>query len=213
MKSVLIIGIGRLGGHLAERMRYLGNDVTLLDINPQRINKYRARFPKASSCDYSSEEVLRCLDIPSFDICFVTIGSDFEASMICTSLLKKLGAKYVAARARDEIQFDLLTKIGADEIIYSDGEIADRLAVRHNSDKVLDYIGLTDGFAIFELPVNPDWVGKTIEEIGVRRQFKINVIAVKSGEALNPDPMPDYKFKAGDIIWVIGKSNDIYKIP
>ena len=123
-KSVLIIGIGRLGGHLAEKMQDLGHDVIALDSKEESINKIAGHFDDARIADYTNEDVLRALDIPSFDLCFITVGDDFEASMITTLLLKKLGAKYVAARARDDIQCELLKKVGADEIIYADGEVA-----------------------------------------------------------------------------------------
>lgn len=211
-KSVLIIGIGRLGGHLAEKMQELGHDVIVLDKNEDSIKKIACRCSDARIADYTSEDVLRTLDIPSFDLCFVTVGDDFEASMITTITLKNLGAKYVAARARDEIQCELLRKIGADEIIYADGETADKLAIRHNGNNIFDYIALADGYAIFEVPILKEWKGRTIMELDVRKKYKINIIAIKNGNSVNPSPMPDYSFKEDDHIFVIGQSRDVFKL-
>lgn len=211
-KSVLIIGMGRLGTHLAEKMQELGHDVLVLDSNAERINRIASRFDDARIAEYTNEDVLHALDIPSFDICFVTVGDNLEASMITTITLKKLGAKYVAARARDEIQCDLLRKIGADEIIYADGETADKLAIRHNGNNIFDYIALADGYAIFEVPIIKEWKGKTILELDVRKKYKINIIAIKNGNALDPAPMPDYVFREGDHIFVLGQSRNVFKL-
>jgi trk system potassium uptake protein TrkA len=132
--------------------------------------------------------------------------------MITTVMLKKLGAKYVAVRARDEIQCDLLKKIGADEIIYADGETADKLAVRHNGTNIFDYVALSDGYAIFEVPIIKAWAGKSIIELDVRKKYKINIIAIKHKEVLDPSPMPDYVFSEDDHIFVMGKSRDVFKL-
>ncbi len=211
-KSVLIIGMGRLGTHLAEKMQDLGHDVMVLDSKEERITRVATRFADARIAEYTHEDVLKALDIPSFDICFITVGDNLEASMITTITLKHLGAKYVAARARDDLQCELLKRVGADEIIYADGETADKLAIRHNGRNIFDYIELSGGYAIFEVPILKEWKGKTIMELDVRKKYKINIVAIKSGEELNPTPMPDYAFKEEDHIFIIGKSRDVFKL-
>ena len=115
-------------------------------------------------------------------------------------------------RARDEMQCALLKKIGADEIIYADGEVADKLAIRHNGNNIFDYIPLAGGYAIFEVPIVKEWKGRTISEIDVRKKYKINIIAIKNGNSINPTPMPDYCFKEDDHIFVLGQSRDVFKL-
>ena len=211
-KSVLVIGLGRLGSHLAEKMQDLGHDVMVLDTNENSINHIASHFADARIADYTSEDVLKTLDIPSFDLCFVTVGDNFEASMLVTHILKKLGAKYVASRARDEMQCELLKRIGADEVIYADGEVADKLAIRHNGNNIFDYVALAGGYAIFEVPIVKEWKGKTIAELDVRKKYKINIVAIKNGNAINVTPMPDYVFKEDDHIFVLGQSRDVFKL-
>lgn len=211
-KSVLIIGMGRLGTHLAEKMQDLGHDVMILDNREQKIAGLVSRFSDARIAEYTREDVLAALDIPSFDICFVTVGDNLEASLLTTIYLKKLGAKYVASRARDDIQCELLKKIGADEIIYADGETADKLAIRHNGNNIFDYVALSDGYAIFEVPIVKQWIGKSIIELDVRKKYKINIIAIKRNGKLDPAPMPDFVFEADDHIFVMGKSRDVFKL-
>jgi len=204
--------MGRLGSHLAEKMQDFGHDVMILDNKEERINLLAPHFSDARIAEYTHEDVLSALDIPSFDLCFVTVGDNLEASMITTITLKKLGAKYVAARARDDLQCELLKRIGADEIIYADGETADKLAIRHNGNNVFDYVALSDGYAIFEVPILKAWEGKTIIELDVRKKYKMNIIAIKRGEKIDPAPVPDFKFEEGDHIFVIGKSRDVFKM-
>lgn len=211
-KSVLIIGLGRLGTHLAEKMQDLGHDVMILDNKEETISQLATRFSDARIAEYTREDVLAALDIPSFDICFITVGDNLEASMLAVVRLKKLGAKYVAARARDDIQCELLKKIGADEIIYADGETADKLAIRHNGNNIFDYVALSDGYAIFEVPIIKSWEGKSIMELDVRKKYKINIIAIKRAEKIDPSPMPDFVFEEGDHIFVIGKSKEVFKL-
>ena len=204
--------MGRLGTHLAEKMQDLGNDVMVLDNKESKINRLASIFADARIAYYTNEEVLAELDIPSFDICFVTVGDDLEASIITTMTLKSLGAKYVASRARDEMQCEILKRVGADEIIYADGETADKLAIRHNCNNIFDYIGLADGYAIFEVPIMKGWENKSIADIDVRKRYRINIIAIKRGEMLDPAPMPDFVFREGDHIFVMGKSRDVFKM-
>lgn len=211
-KSVLIIGMGRLGSHLAEKMQDLGHDVMIMDNKEDRIAALASRFSDARIAEYTREDVLATLDIPSFDICFITVGDNLEASLLTTIYLKKLGAKYVAARARDDIQCELLKKIGADEIIYADGETADKLAIRHNGNNIFDYVALSDGYAIFEVPIIRQWEGKSIIELDVRRKYNINIIAIKREGKINPSPMPDFVFHADDHIFVMGQSKDVFKM-
>lgn len=211
-KSILIIGMGRLGTHLAEKMQDLGHDVMVLDNKEETITRIASRFSDARIAEYTHEDVLSALDISSFDICFITVGDDLEASMLTVILLKKLNAKYVAARARDEIQCELLKKIGADEIIYADGEAADKLAIRHNGNNIFDYVALSDGYAIFEVPIIKSWEGKSIIELDVRKKYRINIIAIKRDGKLDPAPMPDFVFKEDDHIFVMGKSQDVFKL-
>ena len=193
-------------------MQDLGHDVMVLDKKEESITKIASHFADAKIADYTSEDVLRTLDIASFDLCFITVGDDLEASMVTTLTLKKLGAKYVAARARDDIQCELLKKVGADEIIYADGEVADKLAIRHNGNNIFDYVALAGGYAIFEVPIIKEWKGKTIAELDVRKKYKINIIAIKNGNSINPSPMPDYCFKEDDHIFVLGQSRDVFKM-
>ena len=132
MKSVLVIGMGRFGRHLAGRMLDLGNDVMIVDSNEKLIEELSIRFGDSQIGDCTNENVIKSLGVDQFDICFVTMGEDFQSSLVITSLLKKYNARFVIAKANQDIQADLLKKIGADEIVYPEKEIANKLNIERS---------------------------------------------------------------------------------
>ncbi len=212
MKSVLVIGLGRFGRHLASKMQELGNDVMIVDRNADLVNEVAAKFTDSHIGDCTNEAVIRSLGVQKMDICFVSIGEDFQSSLVITSLLKRAGAKCVIAKANQEIQADLLMRIGADEVVYPEREIAEKLAVRYNANNIFDCVQLTADYSIYEIPVPKTWVGQSIAEADVRRKYRVNIIAIKSENVLQPTPGADYVFRAEDHAVLIGKSADVFKL-
>ena len=212
MKSVLIIGMGRMGRHLAKKMHQLGNDVMIADINPTIIEALSDRFTDSTICDCTNESVIASLDVENFDVCFVTIGEDFQASLVVTSLLKKHGARRIVAKTNQDIQAELLRIIGADEVVYPEVDTAEKLAVRYNANNIFDFVPLTEEYSIYELPVISAWAGHTLMELNIRRKYQINIIAVKNGTNLDANLSADYRFRPDDHIIVIGRSDDVFRV-
>ncbi len=212
MKSVLIIGMGHMGRHLASKLQALGNEVMIVDKNPDVITALSDRFTDSNICDCTNESIIEALGVDNFDICFVTIGEDFQASLVVTSLLKQYGARMIVSKAKQKIQADLLRKIGADEIVWPEKEIAEKLAVRYNADNIFDYIPLTAEYSIYELPVPAAWVGQSLTELNVRRKHQVTIIAVKHDTALDPNVGPDYRFVQGDHVILIGQSDRVFRL-
>lgn len=212
MKSVLVIGMGTLGRHLAAKMQEMGNDVMIIDKNEYIIQELAPVFPDSIIGDCTNEGVLRSVGVNNFDYCFVAIGEDFYASLEITSILKELGAHCVISKAKRQRQAEFLKKIGADEVFYPEREIAEKLAVRYNATNIFDYIELTSEYSIFEIPILPEWVGRTIVDVDVRRNYNINIIAVKNGSKVNPVPGGNHVFESGCHIVVIGKSSDVFHL-
>lgn len=213
MKSVLVIGLGRFGKHIALKMQELGNDVMVVDQDVDLIDKYSSLFTDANIGDCTEDTVVKALGVSNFDLCFVAIGEHFQSCLEITSLLKEFGAKHVISKAHDERQAKLLKKIGADEVIFPEREVAEKLAIRYNSDNIFDFIELTAEYSIFEVPIPQNWVGRTIAEIDIRKKFSLNIIAVKNVEdGLSPMPGPEYKFAADDHAVVIGTAKGVFKL-
>lgn len=209
IKSILVIGMGRFGKHLAMKMQALGHSVMVVDMRDQQELTISSIFDDYMIGDCTDEIVLSSLGIGNFDICFVTIGKNFEASIIITSLLKNLGAKYIVTRAGRDIQTEVLRKIGANDIIYPEREYAEKLAIRYNAAHILDFFNLAGGFAIFEIMVPAEWIDKSIVMLNVRQRYHVNILVIKN-EVEVQLPKVDYIFKPNDIIVIMGKENDVY---
>lgn len=212
MKSILVIGMGRFGRHLSEKFIALKNQVMVVDNNQKLIEELPPMFTDSSIGDCTNEGVIASLGVSSFDLCFVTIGENFESSLIITSLLKKHGAKYVCTKANREIQAEILYKIGADEVVYPEKEMAFRMATRFSARNVFDYIPLTEEYSIYEIPIPRSWENKTIAELQVLRKYRINIVGVKRGGNLRPMFSADFVFASGDHIVTVGKEEDIRRL-
>lgn len=212
MKSVLVIGMGVLGRHLARKVAEFGNEVLIMDENEDVIQELSQEFPNAIAGDCTSEGVLRSLGVSNFDYCFVTVGEDFYDTLEITAILKELGAKYVITKAKKNRQADFLKKIGADAVFYPEEDMAESLAIKYTVDNIYDNFELTEEYSVFEMPILKEWKGKTIANIDLRDMYNIHIIAVKKGVDLIPTPKSSYIFEEGDMIFVIGKGEDILKI-
>ena len=212
MKSILVIGLGRFGRHFAQKLMDLRNEVMIVDKNADLINELAPQFTDSYIGDCTREDLISSLGVRNFDLCMVAIGEDFQSSLVITSLLKQYGAPCVIAKANQEIQADLLKKIGADQIVYPEREMAEKLAVRYTAQNVFDSIELTDHYALYEIPIVQSWSGQTIGSLDVRRKYRVNIVGVKRNDELLPIPGADFVFSAHDHVIVIGKHTDLQKL-
>ena len=179
MKSILLIGVNHFGTLLAKQLHALGHQILAVDRDEARINAVLPFVTDAQIGDSTNEAFLRSLGIGSFDVCIVTIGSDFQSSLETTSLLKELGGKLVVSRADREVQAKFLLRNGADEVLEPEKQIAQWAAIRYASNHILDYISLDDDHAIYEVSVPSDWAGKTIGQIDIRKRYGISIMAIR----------------------------------
>ena len=174
MKSILIIGMGRFGRHLCQNLAELGNQIMIVDQEEENLEEMLPLVVSAKIGDCTNENVLKSLGVANFDLCFVCIGTNFQSSLEITSLVKELGGKHVISKANRDIHAKFLLRNGADEVIYPDRDIAEKLAVRYSADHVFDYIELSDEYSIYEIPPLTQWVGKSLKESGIRNSYHIN---------------------------------------
>ena len=179
MKSILLIGVGRFGRHIAAQLAQLGHQVMAVDTDEERINEVMPFVTNAQIGDSTNAAFLRSLGVGNFDVCMVTISGNFQNSLETTSLLKELGAKCVVSRAERDVQAKFLLRNGADHVVYPEKQVARWAAIRYTSNHISDYIEIDDQHAIFEVEVPDIWVGRSIGELGVRRRFGINILGVK----------------------------------
>ena len=189
-KTILLIGLGRFGLHIAKKLHELGHEVMAVDVNEERINQAVPYVTDAQIGNSKNEEFLKSLGINNFDLCIVTISDDFQSSLETTSLLKELGAKKVVSRAERDGQAKFLLRNGADEIVYPEKQLASWMAIKYSADHILDYIEIDNEHAIFEVSVSKDWIGKTIGEIDIRKKYGISILGIKDGKKLNVNVTP-----------------------
>ncbi len=209
MKSILIIGLGRFGQHLCLNLASLGNEIMIVDEREECLEGLLPYVTNAKIGDCTNVEVLKSLGVRNFDICFVCIGTNFQSSLEITSLVKELGAKRVISKANRDIHAKFLLRNGADEVIYPDRDLAERLAIKYSANHIFDYIELTEEFSIYEIPPVPSWIGKSLKQIDVRAKFNISVIGIKNGEEVSFLPSPEHEFTKDEHLMIIGRKKDV----
>ncbi len=211
MKSILLIGLGRFGKHIAMNLNQLGSQVMAVDHREERVDEVLPYVTNAQIGNSTNEEFLRSLGVRNFDVCIVAIGNDFQSSLETASLLKELGAKQVVARAARDVQAKFLLRNGADEVVYPEKQLAKWTAIRCSTDHILDYMELDGEHAMFEVTVPEQWAGRTIGQIDIRRKYHINIMGVKKGGKLELTLSPDTVLGANETMLVLGKNRDLQK--
>ena len=212
MKSILIIGMGRFGHHLAKNFLDNGHDVMIIDEKEEAIEDMVPYATSSKIGDCTKEEVLKTIGVRNFDTVFVCIGTNFQSSLEITSLVKELGAKHVVSKANRDIHAKFLLRNGADEVFYPDRDIAERLAVKFSANHVFDYFELSKDYSIFEIQPKSAWIGRTIEEADIRANYHINVFGIKKNAELVVLPRADYVMHEKDHLLVVGLTKDIDRL-
>ena len=211
MKSILLIGLGRFGKHIAMQLNQLGHQVMAVDHVEERVDAILPFVTTAQIGDSTNVDFLESLGIRNFDVCFVAIGKNFQSSLETTSLLKELGARLVVSRASRDVQAKFLLRNGADEVVYPEKQLARWTAIRYSADHILDYIELDGDHAVFEVPIPADWVGKSVGKIDIRKKYSINIMGTKKNGRLELSITPDTVLTEGETMLVLGRYKDLQK--
>lgn len=211
MKSILLIGLGRFGRHIAIKLDELHHQVMAVDKEDTRVDAVLPFVTNAQIGDATNEDFLSSLGVGNFDVCIVAIGDNFQNSLEVTSLLKELGARMVVSRAARDVHAKFLLRNGADEIVYPERQVADMVAIRYSADHIFDYIELDEGHAIFEISIPEEWIGKTIGQLDIRKKYNINIMALKTNDIMNLKITSDTQLLKGSTMLVLGETKHIQK--
>ena len=212
MKSFVVIGCGRFGTSVAKTLYELGNEVMAVDMDPDVIQEISEFVTHAVVADALDEAVLHELGLSNFDVVIISIASDIEASIMATLTAKEVGAKKVVVKAQSDIHGKVLTKIGADRIIFPERDMGARVAHNLTSSNILDFIELSPEYYIIEITALKRWINKSLSELRLRNKYGVNVLAIKRGNNLKISPGADEIVREGDILVVIGDADDVRKI-
>ncbi|MDD6612780.1 MAG: TrkA family potassium uptake protein [Clostridiales bacterium] len=211
MKSILLIGMGRFGRHIAMHLNELGHQVMAVDKVEERVDAVLPFVTNAQIGDSTNADFLESLGIRNFDVCIVAIGNDFQSSLETTSLLKELGGKLVVSRAARDVQAKFLLRNGADEVVYPEKQLAKWTAIRYSADHILDYIELDGDHAMFEVQIPKEWLNHTVGQMDIRKRYNINIMGIKKNGKLYLSITPDTVLMEGETLLVLGRYKDLQK--
>ena len=211
MKSILLIGLGRFGKHIAMELHSLGHQVMAVDHNEVRVNEALPFLTSAQIGDSTSEDFLSSLGVRNFDVCIVAIGDNFQSSLETTSLLKELGAKMVVSRAARDVHAKFLLRNGADEVVYPEKQLASWTAIRYSADHIFDYVELDEEHGIFEISIPDAWIGKTVGELDIRKKYNVNIMALRCNGVLDMNIASETLLGDDQTMLVLGNIKNIQK--
>lgn len=212
MKSFVVIGLGRFGTAVAEELYALGHEVLAIDREEGCAQRVSEIVTHTIIADAKDESVLQSIGVRNFDGVIICM-TDIEDSVMIALMLKDMGAKYIIAKSKSKQHSRMLEMIGVDRIVFPEQDMGVRLAQTISSRRALDFIELSPEYAIVELPLPNVWQDKTLADIGVRKQFGINVLAVRRGEKeIQVSPQAEFLLKHGDVLIVVGKNQNIRKL-
>lgn len=211
MKSILLIGLGRFGRHIAIKLDELNHQVMAVDNNESRVEAVLPYVRNAQIGDATNEDFIRSLGVRNFDVCIVAIGDNFQSSLETTSLLKELGAKMVVSRAARDVHAKFLLRDGADEVVYPEKQLASWTAIRYSADHIFDYVELDEEHGIFEISIPDAWIGKTVGELDIRKKYNVNIMALRCNGVLDMNIASETLLGDDQTMLVLGNIKNIQK--
>ena len=208
-KQVAVIGLGRFGDSLASTLFSMGHDVLAIDSDEKKVQNIASRVTHAVQADSTNEEVLSDLGLGNFEVAIVAIGSDVENSVLSTILLKKIGVKYVIARANNRLHGSILEKIGANNVVYPEQEMGSRVAHGVTLTDVLDYMPINHEYCMCKM-VAPSYItGRTLVDIGfgLGEEAKVLVILIQRGKEAIMLPENKEIILPDDVLLLMGKTH------
>ncbi|MGG1674570.1 potassium channel family protein [Neobacillus sp. NRS-1170] len=204
-----VIGLGRFGLSIANKLYESGQEVLGIDVNEERVEDSHPYVTHAVIADSTDSEALKSIGILNFDNVIVAIGNDIQASILSVLLLKELGVKKVIAKALNKLHGQVLKKVGADWVVFPERDMGIRVAHQLLSPNVLNFIEISKDYSVEEVKIPDRMVEKTLREIDLRAEYNISVIAIRHDNEINISPSPDEKIGYGDVLVIIGENRDL----
>lgn len=226
MKRFAVIGLGRFGSRLAKNLAAAGAEVIAIDRDRLIVEELRDQVTLAIALDATDEQALRIQGVDQVDCAIVGIGTNFEANALTTAMLKSMRVQRVISRAGNDMQAQILSRIGADGVVKPEDEAADRWGHRLLAPFMIDHVELGEGYALVQMSVPSAWEGKTLSELDLRRKHSVTVVAIKrrvetatgSGaetyeERVVDVPMPSSRLGHDDTLVIAGFDRDLERLP
>lgn len=207
--QVAVIGLGRFGNSVAKTLIDLGCEVLAIDANMKKVEAIADYVTHAVQAEATDEATLKNLGLSNYDVVVIAVGTNIQASILATLIIKEMGVENIVAKASSSLHQKALKKIGASRVIYPEQESGKKLAYSLMSINLVEYLEITPDYQIAEVIIQGAFDGKTLEEANLSNRFGINVLAIREGEALNVTPKGDDVLKKGDMLVILGKTKDL----
>lgn len=211
-KEFVVIGVGEFGSNVAKTLANSGATVMAVDKDEKRLEKIANNVTHSICADVTDPEAMKQLGIRNYDGAIVGIGHDLESNVLITMQLKEMNVPFIMAKAAAEIEGRILSKVGADKVIFPDREMGIRIGNDIMNGNYFEAIELSEEYSIVDLPVPENWVGKTLQEAKIRSRYGVNVIGIRGREDVDINPDADRRFVEEDILIVLGHNSDIQNL-
>ena len=211
-KTYAVFGLGRYGIAVARELVHNGVEVIAVDTDERIVNAAADELPVCKCADVTDPEVIRQLGISNVDVVIIAMANNLEASVMAVTLCKEIGVKTVIAKSANEMHQKVLNRVGADKVVFPENESGIRLAKNLLSSGFVDMVSLAKNVSMIELDMKPEWVGKNLIELNLRKKYSINVVAVRKGESVSVDIDPHAPLQAEDKLIVIANTERIAKL-
>ncbi len=211
-KSYAVFGLGRYGRAVVKELLDSGATVLAVDKNRKIVDELVGEIPICKCADITEPGVLKQLGISNIDVAVISMAENFEGSVMATMLCKEAGIQKVIVKCANDAHCNILRKIGADETVLPEREAGTRLAKNILSAGFIDIADISDDISVLELQVKPEWVGKTLKELDLRRKYNINVMAFRRGDTVDIAVNPDAEMDEDAKMIVMASRNEIARI-
>lgn len=211
-KTYAVFGLGRYGRAVAKELAQNGAEVIAVDQDEAVVNAAAGELPICKCADITDLEVLMQLGVPNVDTVIVAMAGNLESSVMVVTLCKELGVKTVIAKCANEMHQKILTRVGADQVVFPENESGIRLAKNLLSSGFVDMISLSKNVSMVELDVRDEWVGRSLIELNLRKKYSINVVAIRKGEGVSVDINPEEKLDPSATLIVIANTEKLSKL-
>ncbi len=211
-KTFAVLGLGKFGSGVAESLTKAGAEVLAVDTDEEIVNNIAPNVTHAVRADVCDAEVLKSLGVSNMDGVVVAITGSLDASVMATIIAKELGVPYILAKANDALHKKILEKVGADRVIIPEKESGNRMAYQLLAKNFLDIIELSDKVSMVELAVKPEWIGKSLRSLDLRKKAGANVVAIKQGQDVVVTMDPDKPLSEDMVLWVTAEKKNMEKL-
>ncbi|MCG2791529.1 MAG: TrkA family potassium uptake protein [Actinomycetia bacterium] len=213
-KQFLVIGLGRFGVSVAGTLTETGHSVVGIDQSEDRIQRVSEQIADVIKCDATDADILESMGISDYEAVIVCIGEKYiQNSILVTLLLKEKVAKKIIAKAGTKTQGRVLSKVGADIIVYPEKDMGERVARNLVSSHIIDFLRVSPDVSIIEIPVPEMLVGKNLIELNLRHRYGVTIISIKNSKnKIMSPPDINYKFQKDDVLTLIGENKLLRKL-